>query len=75
MCKQPTCPLRHPKICKAFEALGKCQFVNCAYRHVDNRTNLKIDNLKNVVEELKLEIVKIGHNMKEDNVQKIQKIL
>ena len=29
---------------------------------------------KNVVEELKLEIVKIGHNMKEDNIQKIQKM-
>lgn len=74
MCKDPACTLRHPKICKAFEALGKCQFVNCAYRHVDNKTNLQIEQLENVVEELKSKIVKLGHNSKEDNIQKIQKM-
>ena len=72
LCKDPTCTLRHPKICKTYEAHGKCHFVDCAYRHVDNRTNLKIEHLENVVEELKFEIVKLGHNMKEDNIQKKQ---
>ena len=61
-----TAPVR-----EAFEDLGKCKFVNCAYRHINTRSNDKIEGLENVVQELRLEIVKLGNNIKEDCAQKI----
>ena len=71
ICNDQMCLLRHPKTCKAFEDLGKCKFVNCAYRHINNRKNTKIEGLENAVLELRLEIVKLGNNIKEDCSQKI----
>ena len=71
ICNDATCILRHPKTCKAFEDLCKCKFVNCAYRHINNRTNTKIEGLENAVLELRLEIVKLGNNIIEDCSQKI----
>ena len=65
ICKDPKYTLRHAKTCQKFEALGKCKFSSCAYRHISNKTNQKVECLEKVVEELKVEIDKLGQNIKD----------
>lgn len=72
ICKDTKCTLRHPKTCQTFEVLGKCKFANCAYRHLSNSTNQKVECLEKVVEELMVEIVKLGQSIKKDDNQKIE---
>ena len=54
------------------EALGNCKFASCAYRHISNRTNQKVECLEKVDEELKVEIVKLGQNIKDGYNQKME---
>ena len=72
ICNHSTCTPRHPKTCQTFEALGKCKFASSAYRHISNRTNHKVECLEKVVEELKVEVVKLGQNIKEADIQEIE---
>ena len=48
-CKDITCKMRHPKICKIFKVFGKCMFDDCAYHHVNNTDNNKVKVLENEV--------------------------
>ena len=49
-CKDITCKMRHPKICKIFELFGKC--------------NNKVEELENEVKKLKLELRLISKKVK-----------
>ena len=53
-CKEITCKMRHPKICKIFEVFGKCKFDNCAYLQVDNTDNNKAKAISAKLLELNL---------------------
>ena len=66
--------MRHPKskICKMFEVFGKCKFDNCAYLHVDNTDNNKVEVLENEVMELKLELRQISKKVKDGNTNKLE---
>ena len=72
ICKDTKCTLRHPKTCQTFEVHGKCKYANCAYRHLSNSTNQKVECLGKVVEELNVEIVKLGQSIKKDDNQKTE---
>ena len=72
ICNHSTCTPRQTKTCQTFEDLGKRKFASSAYRHISNRTNHKVECLEKVVEELKVEIVKLGQNIKEADIQQIE---
>ena len=66
-----TCTMRHPKRCKAFSAFGNCKFVKCAYFHVKDGVDLKVETLENDVKKLKNEVLQLNQNHHEGNEKKI----
>ena len=85
-----SCQLRHPKRCRYFFLNGSCKFgVNCAYRHENSPEKIKIDdlerklneaiekieNLKEIVLELKSELEEKRNEMmaKKQKVQKMNR--
>ena len=70
-CKDSTCTLRHPKKCKTFSAFGNCKFVKCAYFHVKDEVDLKVEMLENYVKKLKEEVLQLNQNSQKYDEKKI----
>ena len=41
VCDIKKCKLRHPKICQVFRDYKRCKFDPCAFKHLDNETEIK----------------------------------
>ena len=61
-CNDKLCELRHPKRCKFFDINSKCKFENCAYAHIKNDKEIKIDGLKNRCDKLELDITNLRNS-------------
>lgn len=75
-CKDFSCKLRHPKRCQAFDVDGKCRFTDCAYLHVKDGVNFKVDALERDVKELKDKIqslVQNKHNTNDHRIEMLEK--
>ena len=70
-CKDLTCKKRHPKKCKNFDVFGKCKFTNCAYIHVDDGINNRVDCLEKYVKDLKEQIEQLNNDKNYRGSQKI----
>ena len=61
-CKDKLCELRHPKRCKFFALSSKCKFENCAYAHIKDDKEVKIENLENKCDKLELDITNLKNS-------------
>ena len=48
-CNDKLCELRHPKRCKFFDMNSKCKFESCAYAHIKDDKEIKIESLEKSV--------------------------
>ena len=71
-CDNNGCVNRHPKVCKYFDKRGKCKFENCAYLHVKEGINLKVEILEKQVAALILEIEELKKTNTEGNIKSDQ---
>ena len=62
----------NPKECKTFEFYGKCQINDCAYIHINDIVNHKVDTLDKEVKDLKEEFLKLTENKNSRNKMKIK---
>ena len=71
-CDNNRCVKRHPKTGKYFKKNGKCKYKICAYSHVKEGNNLKIEILERKVDALKheIEVVKKINQEKLENERK-----
>ena len=61
-CDDSNCALRHPIPCKYFRKYKKCKFNPCAFKHVDDKSD--IEKLKNENQSLLGKIEKIDADLK-----------
>ena len=54
-CNAKLCKLRHPKRCKFFDMNSRCKFENCAYAHLKDEKEVKIESLENKCDKLNLD--------------------
>ena len=71
-CKDFSCKLQHPKRCQSFDVDGKCRFTDCAYLHVKDGVNFKVDGLEMEVRELKDQIEIMVQNKYSNNDHRIE---
>ena len=64
--------MRHPKRCQTFDNFGECKFIDCAYLHVKDGGNYKVDALEKEVKELRDEVQKLIQNKYNSNNLKIE---
>ena len=53
------CRKRHPALCRYFSNYGRCKFHLCAYKHIRNETERKIDVLEGKLEQTNSKLQKI----------------
>ena len=61
-CNDKLCELRHPKRCKFFDMNSKCKFENCAYAHLKDHKEVKIESLENKCDKLELDITNLKNS-------------
>ena len=59
--------MQNPKECKTFELYGKCKINDCAYLHIIDIVNHKVDTLDKEVKDLKEEFLKLTENKNSRN--------
>ena len=74
-CDDPSCEKRHPKICKYFVMNHACKFnQQCAYLHIENKTDVKLKELEKEIVSMKEEIQDLATSVKK-MVEKVGKVL
>ena len=61
-CNDKLCELRHPKRCKFFDMNSKCKFENCAYAHIKDDKEIKIESLEKKCDKLELDITNLNNS-------------
>ena len=64
--------MQNPKKCQPFEFYSKCKINDCAYLHINDVVNHKVDTLEKKVKDLKEEFLKLTENKNSRNNVKIE---
>ena len=64
--------MQNSKRCKTFEFYVKCKNIDCAYIHINDVVNHKVDTLEKEVKDLKEEFIKLTKNKNSRNNVKIE---
>ena len=64
-CQDHNFKIQNPKKCTTFEFYGKCKIKDCAYLHINDVVNHKVDTLEKEVKDLKEDFFKNDQEQKQ----------